>query len=278
VAILLALSASLCWGLADFLAGTSSRRLPVLSVLATSQLAGLVFVALVLAARHEPPHSSRIVLAAVLGGLASSTALACFYRALALGRMSVVTPIASTNPVIPLTVGVFLGNRLRLSQWIGIPLAIIGVIAVARGRLHAGSEGLDAGVWFAILSAVLFGCHGLALYAASGDPIWAAGIQLTTATLGLAAFVLLTDHTFGIVRTDLPALSLIGIFEVGATLLLLFAYGHGPLGLVAVMGALSPVVTVFLAQVILRERLTPLQAAGATLTLTGVVLVSAALG
>ena len=38
----LALAASLCWGVGDFIGGSKSRVLPVLVVLVCSQLVGLV--------------------------------------------------------------------------------------------------------------------------------------------------------------------------------------------------------------------------------------------
>lgn len=49
VAAFLALVASIVWGVADFLGGASSRRLPTAVVLVVSQAAGLAAIGVVLA-------------------------------------------------------------------------------------------------------------------------------------------------------------------------------------------------------------------------------------
>jgi drug/metabolite transporter (DMT)-like permease len=66
-----------------------------------------------------------------------------------------------------------------------------------------------------------------------------------------------------------------GILDAGANLM--FAYGsrEGLVSVVAVLGSLYPVATVALAAGVLRERLAPLQAAGAAGAIAGVVLIAA---
>jgi len=66
-----------------------------------------------------------------------------------------------------------------------------------------------------------------------------------------------------------------GAFDVAATAFIGLALEGGALSIVAVLSSLYPVVAVFLAFVILRERLRPLQAVGAALALSGVVLIAA---
>ena len=57
----LALAASLSWGVGDFLAGLSSRRLQLRTVLVVSQAAGLVSLAVLVAVRGEgPPEAFRL--------------------------------------------------------------------------------------------------------------------------------------------------------------------------------------------------------------------------
>jgi len=86
---LLALTASLSWGLGDFLAGLRTRRLPVVTVLVVSQAAGLATIALVVAVRGTAPPDGRYVAYAALAGVAGAVGLAALYRGLALGPIDV---------------------------------------------------------------------------------------------------------------------------------------------------------------------------------------------
>ncbi len=67
----------------------------------------------------------------MLGGLASVIAISCFYKALAIGTMSIVAPISATNALIPFAVGIAAGERPAAVQLAGVALAAVGVILVA---------------------------------------------------------------------------------------------------------------------------------------------------
>jgi uncharacterized membrane protein len=93
----LGLTSSLCWGVSDFIGGLSARRLPLLFVMVFSQSVGLAVVIGVVAVRGTGAPTLVRLLPAVGGGLAGIAALTSFYRALAIGTMSVVAPIAATG-------------------------------------------------------------------------------------------------------------------------------------------------------------------------------------
>ena len=129
--IALALGASLCWGSGDFLGGFSTRRASLWAVIIGSQAVGLAGAALVtLGAGHGWP-GLQAVWPVMLGGLASVIAISCFYKALAIGTMSIVAPISATNALIPFAVGIAAGERPAAVQLAGVALAAIGVILVA---------------------------------------------------------------------------------------------------------------------------------------------------
>jgi len=67
----------------------------------------------------------------------------------------------------------------------------------------------------------------------------------------------------------------IGVLDACGDLSFALASAHGQLAVVAVLASLYPVVTVLLAAGIVRERVRPLQAIGATVALAGVVLLGA---
>jgi drug/metabolite transporter (DMT)-like permease len=72
------------------------------------------------------------------------------------------------------------------------------------------------------------------------------------------------------------AVAAVGLADVSANALFAFASGHGLLALVSVLGSLYPVMTLFLAHVLLGERLTRPQQLGVGIALAGVVAIAAA--
>jgi drug/metabolite transporter (DMT)-like permease len=129
--IALALGASLCWGSGDFLGGFSTRRASLWAVIIGSQAVGLVGATLVTLGTGHGWPGLQAVWPVMLGGLASVVAISCFYKALAIGTMSIVAPISATNALIPFAVGIAAGERPAAIQLAGVVLAAVGVIFVA---------------------------------------------------------------------------------------------------------------------------------------------------
>ena len=130
--VLLALAASLCWGTADFTAGLKARRVPLSGVLALAQGVGLILAVPVVIASGRPFPDAGQALASLGAGAAVIIGLACFYRALATGTMSVVAPVAATGVAIPVLAGLAGGNHLAAVQAIGMLAAVFGVVLSSR--------------------------------------------------------------------------------------------------------------------------------------------------
>ena len=274
---LLALAASLSWGLGDFLAGLRARRLPVLTVLVVSQAAGVTTIALVVAVRGEGPPSAEHLGYAALAGAAGAVGLAALYRGLAVGSMSVVAPISATAAVVPVVFGVLTGERPSPAQGIGIALAVVGVVLASRSRgLDGRGRAVAEGAGLALVAALAFGLLLVALGEASeGDALWATlGMRAASFSLVVVtAFVL--RPSFALAERDLSALVLIGILDTAGNALFALATTESLLSLVAVLGQLYPVVTVLLARILLGERLSPVQGTGVVGAFAGVALITA---
>ena len=138
LAVALGLSSSLCWGLADFFGGLQSRKRAALAVLLVSQgvaLALLIPFAFVVG--EEFPSTAAAGWAA-LAGAAGIVALGAFYRALAIGTMSVVAPISATAAAVPVLVGLVEGERPSSLQIAGMAIALGGVILASREPIEEG--------------------------------------------------------------------------------------------------------------------------------------------
>jgi drug/metabolite transporter (DMT)-like permease len=136
--IALALAASVCWGSGDFLGGFSTRRASLWAVIIGSQAVGLAGAALVTLGTGHAWPGLQAVWPVLLGGLASVVAISCFYKALAIGTMSIVAPISATNALIPFAVGIAAGERPAAAQLAGVALAALGVILVAMEPARRG--------------------------------------------------------------------------------------------------------------------------------------------
>ena len=284
LAAALALGSSLTWGGADFFGGLISRRRTVLAVLLISQAVGLALIGSIVAVNGATVGPD-LWLAAV-AGLIGMAALACFYRGLAIGAMGVVAPITAAAAVIPVTVGIASGERPATIQWIGIALAIGGIVLAARepagasaaeaqGAAPAAAPRISRGVGLALAAAVGFGVFlTLMDRAAEPDPLLATLVTRTASVMALGTVALLMRPDLRVGARDGAALVLVGTLDTSANALYAVASTLGLLSVTAVLGSLYPVMPVVLAWVFLGERISLAQRIGSAITIGGAVLLA----
>ena len=277
LAAALALAASLTWGLADFFGGVQSRRHALVAVVAVSQTAGLLGLLVLSAVAAGPAPGWEAIWPAVLGGLSGAVAIGAFYRALAVGTMSVVAPIVATSVAVPVLFGLATGERPAAIAAIGMALAVAGIVLAAREPAKPGADAPRGGaVGLAVLAAVMLGglLVGLDASAERGDALWAVLVaRAASCVLCLAVAAAVRPK---LDRDAVPALIGLGLLDTSANALFAAASTEGLLAVVAVLSSLYPVVTVVLAGVLLHERLAAAQQAGVAGALVGVVLIAAA--
>lgn len=272
---LLALLASAAWGAADFLGGALSRRVATVRVLLWSQVCGLGCALAVLAFGGWRTPGAWLWWA-VGAGLCSALGTACFYRALALGTMSVVAPISGTSLVVPVLVGLAQGERPSGWQLTGIVLAAAGVVLASGPELRAVDDQRTA-VLLAVAAAAGFG-GTLVLVPRAGPDRW----SMVTATTALTMVVLVSVYAAARPPPGPPirGRTALGVGAIGAmtvTAFGLYAYvsTRGLVAVLAVLASLYPVVTVVLAQVVFGERLRGMQLWGVQAAFAGVVCLAA---
>lgn len=282
LALTLAFGASVAWGSADFLAGVSCRHVALLAVLFVSQAVGLTLVLPVALASGGSLPAPSYLLLGLLAGAFNAAALTALYRALAEGNMGIVAPIAATDAVIPLAVGVLTGDRLGGLEATGLALAIVGVVLASRPRgdetSGAGEAGLSntKGVALALIAAVCFGGFVVALDGASdGGIIWAVALSRLSSVGFIGMAVLSLRPSLDISRGDAGPLVAVGALDLGANALFALATTTGLLSIVGVLGSLYPVITVLLAGLVLHERPRGVQRLGAVGALAGAALIAA---
>jgi drug/metabolite transporter (DMT)-like permease len=272
-----ALSASLLWGTADFLAGRATRRHPVLLVALAGQAAGLLALAAILSVRGI---DGAALLPGAITGVVGIVGVTALYSALGLGTMSIVAPIGATSAIVPVIAGIAGGERPGALQWGGVALALAGVVLAAREPSSGGSRDARRAIQLALLAALAIGLSLVFLdKAAEHDALSGvfAARAVSAPALGLALIWTRRRAATPLPRGPrvLAGLAVIGLLDTGANAAFAIATTGGLLSLVAVLGGLFPVVTVALAYVVLGERLAPLQRAGVVLALVGVPLIGA---
>lgn len=277
--ILLALGSSVAWGISDFLGGLQSRRISALTVLLVSQPFGLVLALVVAVAVGGDALSGEDVAIAAGAGATVVLALAAFYKAMALGSVSVVATIGALGIVVPFAGGLAQGEEPAALSVAGAVLAIVGVVLAAREPDPEWRAAGRAAIGLAALAALGFGTFFLGIDLSSGDePAW----TIVTSRAGAVAVLLLGA---ALVRPSMripadmwPALLAIGLCDITANSLFAVATNHGLLALVGVAGSLYSAVTVLLARVVLKERLAGTQMLGVGLALGGIALIAAGVG
>lgn len=279
--VVLALLSSLLWGTADFVGGSLSRRIEPLRVVLLSQGAAmLALVPLALWLRPEP--AARALAAGVAAGAIGPLALGAFYRALGIGTMGVVAPIAGLGVVVPVAAGIVSGERPTAAQLAGIAVAVTGVVLASGPELRGEGRGGTRALLLAAGAAVGFGVV-FVLIAEGGEGGGAAEVVLvllvmrSTSVLGLGATLLARGGAGAVEvpRPDVPALAVVGTFDVGANGAFALASQSDLVSVTAVLASLYPAVTALLAWRVEGERLQRVQLAGVGLALAGVVLLSA---
>jgi drug/metabolite transporter (DMT)-like permease len=241
-----------------------------------SQGFALVVLVAAIAAGAPTGHDEAATAWAVGAGILDVLGVTAFYRALAIGTMSVVAPLSATGAVIPVLVGLASGERPRTLQLVGMALAMVGTVLAGREAPEPDSQARPTAqnaVLLALLAAVGFGSFfaGMDRAEESGDVAWVLLAARTPEVLLLLAACAARRPGLPSAPAAFGAIAAIGFFDLLATLLFVLATGRGLLSVVGVLAALYPAVTVLLARVVLRERLTRAQDVGVLLALAGVV-------
>ena len=272
---LLALAASFSWGSSNYIAGVESRTRSAWHVATLSQLAAALASAVALLLVRQPLPGAQDVLMLLLAGVATAAGLVMFYRALAIGPMSVVSPIIAGEVLIPVAAGIAMGERPGLHAYAGMAVTLAGMVLVTRTGPGAHQRVSGTAIVLALLTAVCWGFM-LLVYGttARAHPVWGVFDTRVTSAAVLAAYVLLTGRGLSLKGENLPALAAVGVLLTAANFLFAVAARFGDLSVVAILGSLSPVVVTAYAQVLLRERLTVRQWTGFAAVLAGIVLLS----
>ncbi|HEY0416442.1 MAG TPA: EamA family transporter [Gaiellaceae bacterium] len=246
------------------------------AVALVSQAAGFAVLGIAVAVRGDLGLRSFVL--GLVGGVGGAVGLTSFYEAMAVGTMSVVSPIAACSALVPFAISLATGERPAGIAVAGAFAALAGAVVASLEERRSESPERARAVALAGLSALAIGLfvYFLGLGSREGDALSTLAGARVGSLSALVAIVLVTRTRPWVPATSLAAVAAVGLADVTANVLFAFASGHGLLALVSVLGSLYPVVTLVLAHVLLGERISPVQRAGVALALAGVVAIAAA--
>ncbi|MDQ1579771.1 MAG: hypothetical protein QOD05_546 [Microbacteriaceae bacterium] len=277
------LTGALIFGAADFLGGLASRRISAVRVTALSATTGLV-VLLIATAFVGGTWSSGAILWGALSGVSGALAISLLYASLAIGPMSILSPLTAVlGAVVPMTWGLLAGDRLAPIGYAALALALVAVVLVGfvpeKGAVRPSVRGL----LFASGSGIMIGAFMIFIHQAPNDsgliPLVmnrAANSSIMFATIGILVWVRgrrTAGRSSGIEHTGarwLPGLPLAlacGVVDAVGNTLLLIGLRLGDLSVMSVLTAMYPAGTIILAAIVLKERIAPVQWAGLVLAI-----------
>ncbi|KQO60292.1 EamA family transporter [Curtobacterium sp. Leaf261] len=307
--VVLGLAGAVVYGFADFLGGLAARRIRAITVTALAAVVGIVPLLVGLAVVPSAFSASALTWGLV-GGACGALGVLLLYAALAVGPMSVLSPLTAVfSAIVPVAVGLARGVPLSPLGVVAVVVAVLAVVLVAAVRDTSGARLTVRGVLSAAVAGSAFGGLVLAFNetpASSGvAPLVVARVVQAVLMGGAAAATWMLarrrgrpggtadpvtsaavagsaappDRVAGIHPRWAPALVvtvvLCGICDAGANVFiqagLHSSTDPSTLPTMSVLNALYPIGTVVLAGIVLRERLTRVQLAGIVLAVAASV-------
>ena len=277
--VVLGFATSLVYGFADFFGAIASRKIKAVTVTFVAGVSGLSFL-LALSIFMGADFSQEAIFWGVLAGVASAAAMSALYASLAIGPISILSPLSAVvSAVVPMLVGFAQGERFSI--WGLLALAAILVAIFLVGFVPGNDVRLPSakGLILGTAAGVGIGIVLICLDQAPADSGLASVILLraVAATL-LGAFTLImflrsrqaASQVSKPPRVPLKlwlAVFLAGLFDSSANVFFLLASRIGSLSVVSVLTALYPLGTIILARIFLKEKIAKTQMIGILIAL-----------
>jgi drug/metabolite transporter (DMT)-like permease len=281
VGIALGLAAALSWGLGDVFAAIASRQTGALRVVLGFHLVATALLALLLFASGGGVAnvSARDLAWFVLVGALGWLSYLAFYRALAIGPISIVSPVVSAYAAVTVVCAVLIsGERLTAGEGAAIAVAMLGVVLASSdlSQILSVERVAALGVVLALLTAVLIGSFlfGVAYFSEEYD--WLVPIFLARAfsTVFIVATALRGAEWRFPDRSPrlLAMIGLVAVVDTAGYVAFNFGVRHADTAVVATASAPYALVPIAAGVLLMHERPRPTQWMGIALVIAGLVL------
>lgn len=270
---LIAILAAATWGTGDFMGGLSARKNSPYQVVALVSISGLVILVGAMLTRGEAWPTPQDTLWAVAASLSGTIGIAALYRGLATSQAALVAPTASVVGVsIPVLVSTITMGPPSLGKWVGMATGLLGIWLVSSNAPSGASENKSA-LLLAVLAGLGFGGFFTMIAQVEHGTLFAPLVVSKLTSLVFALIILRLQRTrLPPLRTNGLAL-VAGLFDASGNVFYLLATQLTRLEFAAVLASMGPAVTVFLASLVTKQRVLPIQKVGVAICLVAITLI-----
>ena len=269
------------WGIYDFLGGVYAKQIGPFKSFFWSQLAGLIFaLLLIFAFTINLNVPIWVIILLPIAAIVYSAGYLFFFKGFEIGNVSIVAATMNLWAVFTMLFAfIFMGQRLSTIQSLGVLMIISGVTSASLNWSDIRNQRfqLSSGVKETVLGAFFFGVFWNISEVISEEIGW----LLTTlfVKFGIILFLLLfsflikreLDLTKATTKTKCMVV-LMGIIEAGAVAIVNYGLTIGDAILITPIASALSIVTITLAIIFLKDKVTKLQGLGIITAIAGIIV------
>ena len=281
ISLLSGLGGMFGWGIYDFFAGVYSKKIGPYKTFFWSQLAGLFFVLLLISVFTMTINIPVLIIILLpIAALFYSAGYLFFMKGFEVGNISIVAAIMNLWAVFTMLIAfIFMGQRLSTLQSIGVLMIISGATLASLNwsDIKNHSFKLSLGVRETVLGAFFFGGFWNISEVISEKIGWLPTTLFVK--FGIIMFLLLFSF---LVKRELVLskattktkimVVLMGIIEAGAVAIVNFGLTIGDAILITPIASALSVVTITMAIIFLKDKVTKLQGLGIITAICGIIV------
>jgi len=279
LSVFFGISTALCWGIADFIGGSASRRAGAYGMTIGTVGCGLLLLLPAVLLRQEAPMAWSGWLVCMLAGAVDAIGILLLYLSMSSGRISLAAPVSALmSAALPVVFGMLTQGVPPVKIIAGLVLALAAVWLVFQNAETAAAAPLRfADLRLPLLSGTCLGLFLILMHTGSAEGLlW----PMIAVRCGGVAALLLLSAAFKSPRMHGPAalpwllIALNALLDVGGNGCYILAGQTGRMDVAAVLSSLYPGATVFMAWLLLKEKLSRLQFAGVVVALVAILLLT----
>ena len=274
-ALELGLLAAMCWGFHDVCVRFISQKTPISACILTVLIVGLIFhIGLMIPTKEITVISKSAFVLATIAGVSFVIASFCLYYAFKRGPVKLVAPLIASYPILSISWAIWIGTPISKFQILAVLAIIFGVsiVAVLSDISEEKIPPIGKTIALSLIAAIAFACTFASGQAAAElSPHMSATLVTRIISIMLCAIIIyFAGLKFWPGKSAIPWLIAMGCAD-GLALWCVFSAGalENP-QYASVTSSIFGLITILLAWIFLKERMTILQWTGCIITFLGV--------
>lgn len=281
LSILLGIGGMFGWGIYDFLGGVFAKQIGSFKSLFWSQLAGLISIFLLAVVLRSSVNAPvLVIILSLIAATLYSAGYLFFFKGFEIGNVSIIAATMNLWAVFTMLFAyIFMGQRLSALQTLGVVMIIIGAAFASLNWNEIRNQRfqLSTGVKEAVFGAFFFGVFWNVSEIISEKVGWLSTTLFIKfgIILFLLLFSLLLKQDIGLTKTSAKTkyvILLIGVIEAGAVALVNYGLTIGDAILITPIASALSIVTITLAIIFLKDKITRIQGLGIVTAIVGIIV------